>query len=32
MEELAITSHPRSASKVLTFDLDLSPEDTDPAS
>ncbi len=32
MEELAITSHPRSASTVLKFDLDLSPEDTDPAS
>ncbi|WP_300086943.1 VWA domain-containing protein [uncultured Nitrosomonas sp.] len=29
MEELAMTSHPRSASTVLKFDLDLSPEDTD---
>lgn len=31
MEELAITTHRRRASTVLKFDLDLAPEDTDPA-
>lgn len=32
MEELAITSHQRRASTLLKFDLDLSPQDTDPTS
>ncbi|SDW25167.1 nitric oxide reductase NorD protein [Nitrosomonas eutropha] len=32
MEELAVTTHRRRASTVLKFDLDLAPEDTDPAS
>jgi len=32
MEELTVTSHQRRAATVLKFDLDLAPEDTDPAS